>query len=149
MIPDKRLRHSTDVDMPTSGDGVLCLVSCSMRSLTMELLGLLGEWIACLDASFLHGLHGLHSSHSFHGLHRFHCRLFLHDLHGLHSSHGLHGLHRFHCCLLLHDLHGLHGRCRLSCSLHGLHGLHRCHCLHGLHCFHCLGHCEDQKKNLM
>merc|ERR1719420_887468 len=116
MIPDKRLRHSTDVDMPTSGDGVLCLVSCSMRSLTMELLGLLGEWIACLDASFLHGLHGLH---------------------------------RFHCCLLLHDLHGLHGRCRLSCSLHGLHGLHRCHCLHGLHCFHCLGHCEDQKKNLM
>merc|ERR1712146_372345 len=120
---------------------VLCLVFCSMWSLTRAAWPhrkscvpfsakpsiFTSSWLSllhgrCCGLHGPHGLHGLlllhdlhcfHSSHCFHGPHRLHGCLLLHDLHGLHSSHCLHGPHRFHSCLLLHDLHCLHGRCWL------------------------------------
>merc|ERR1719171_2770525 len=138
MIPETRLRRSTDVDIPTCGAGApQILGNWSLHSLGIKLLGLLVEWSALLDnceALDLQFLAGLLDCCNPRRLLAQKALLLADDLARLgldkvcllQSSCGLVNLAKKRMTLgklgrdglLLHGLHCLHGR----------HGFHRLHC---------------------
>merc|ERR1711904_117784 len=137
---EQKHRRSTDVDIPTSGAGALCLILNLLGecSLSVKLLGLLVERCALLDGcealdlEFCTGL--LDCCNPWRSLAANAClladhpaRLVLHEISFGVPTLGLADLTRKEMtpCELGRDWLLLHG-------LHGLHGGHRLHCLGGL-----------------